>query len=188
MVNVYQDLINIRSQNRPNPSDVIARCRSVDGFFTNNLVDAILFLEEIQVKDKNDKGRFFTELTTQLNEFPEGVGRYKILPQLISAFEYGDAGCTVLLPLLQLGSNLPDNEYQKKVVPCVVKLFASNDRATRMKLLQQLEKFIDHLQKNTVNEAIFPQVSKNSFASKPVRFLMNLSLKIIKSFLIVPDL
>lgn len=158
LVTVYQEMSNSKAEIRPNPADMIVRCRSNGGFFKNDLIDALLFLEEIQVKEKNEKGRFFSQLTNQLDCFPEGVGRYKILPQLIAAFEYGDAGSAVLPPLLQLGRVLPDNEYQKRVVPCVVKLFASNDRATRLRLLQQLDRFVNHLQPVTVNEAIFPQV------------------------------
>jgi len=69
--------------------------------------------------------------------------------------------------LLQLGSQLPDVEYQRRVVPCVVKLFASNDRATRLRLLQQLDRFVDHLQSATVNEAIFPQVARGFLDTNP---------------------
>ena len=40
------------------------------------------------------------------------------------------------------------------MVPCLVKLFSSPDRATRVKLLQQLESFVDHLQPATVNDQV----------------------------------
>ncbi|KAG7200109.1 hypothetical protein KM043_000554 [Ampulex compressa] len=160
LTTVYQELTNVNADGRPNPADVIARCRSNGGFFKNELVDALLFLEEIQMKERGEKGRFFAQLAGQLESFPEGVGRYKILPQLLAAFEFGDAGSAVLPPLLQLGCQLPDAEYQRRVVPCVVKLFASNDRATRLRLLQQLDRFVNHLQPATVNEAIFPQVAR----------------------------
>lgn len=155
---VYRELTGSNADGRPNPADVIARCRSNGGFFKNDLVDALLFLEEIQMKERGDKGRFFAQLANQLDSFPDGVGRYKILPQLMAAFEFGDAGSAVLPPLLQLGRQLPDAEYQRRVVPCVVKLFASNDRATRLRLLQQLDRFVSHLQPATINDAIFPQV------------------------------
>ncbi|XP_011882156.1 PREDICTED: N-terminal kinase-like protein isoform X1 [Vollenhovia emeryi] len=167
IITVYRELIGINPEGRPNPADVIARCRSNGGFFKNNLVDALLFLEEIQMKERGEKGRFFSQLAAQLDSFPDGVGRYKILPQLLAAFEFGDAGSAVLPPLLQLGSQLPDAEYQRRVVPCVVKLFASNDRATRLRLLQQLDRFVDHLQSATVNEAIFPQVARGFLDTNP---------------------
>ncbi|XP_076226304.1 N-terminal kinase-like protein yata isoform X2 [Nomia melanderi] len=164
---VYRELTSGNAEGRPNPADVIARCRSNGGFFKNNLVDALLFLEEIQMKERGEKGRFFSQLAGQLESFPDGVGRYKILPQLLAAFEFGDAGSAVLPPLLQLGCQLPDAEYQKRVVPCVIKLFASNDRATRLRLLQQLDRFVDHLQPATVNEAIFPQVARGFLDTNP---------------------
>jgi hypothetical protein len=40
---------------------------------------------------------------------------------------------------LQFGKLLDTDEYQNKIVPCVVKLFSSSDRATRVKLLQQVK-------------------------------------------------
>lgn len=113
------------------------------------------------MKERGEMGKFFSQLANQLDGFPAGVGRYKILPQLISAFDFGEAGSAVLPPLLQLGQHLPNDEYQKRVVPCVVKLFASNDRATRLRLLQQLDRFVNQLQPTTINEAIFPQVNNN---------------------------
>ena len=42
--------------------------------------------------------------------------------------------------LLQLGKILSSEEYQKLIVPCIVKLFSSTDRATRVKLLQQVRR------------------------------------------------
>ena len=40
--------------------------------------------------------------------------------------------------LVQLGKLLDTDEYQQRIVPCVVKLFSSTDRSTRVKLLQQV--------------------------------------------------
>lgn len=81
---------------------------------------------------------FFNELNKNLDSFPEGFAKHKILPQLINAFEFGGAGSSVLAPLLKLGGLLKGEHYQKKIVPCVVKLFSSTDRATRLNLLQQV--------------------------------------------------
>lgn len=87
---------------RPNPADIITRCRKLGGYFKNDLVDTLLFLEEIQIKDKNEKNRFFSNLTPHLDNFPDNVCKYKILPQLITAFEYGDAGSAVLAPMFKV--------------------------------------------------------------------------------------
>lgn len=160
-------MVGANPTSRPNPADIITRCRKLGGYFKNDLVDTLLFLEEIQIKDKNEKNRFFSNLTSQLDNFPDNVCRHKILPQLITAYEYGDAGSAVLAPMFKLGRLLDEVEYQKKIVPCVVKLFGSNDRATRSRLLQQLEHFIGHLQAATVNDQIFPQIAHGFMDTNP---------------------
>ncbi|XP_067618796.1 N-terminal kinase-like protein isoform X2 [Eurosta solidaginis] len=156
---LYCELVGASPSNRPNPADIITRCRKPGGFFKNDLVDTLLFLEEIQIKDKAEKNRFFSGLTLHLDSFPDNVCIHKILPQLITAYEYGDAGSAVLAPMFKLGKLLDEAEYQKRIVPCVVKLFALTDRVTRSRLLQQLELFIAHLQPQVVNDQIFPQVA-----------------------------
>ncbi|XP_070491007.1 N-terminal kinase-like protein isoform X2 [Chironomus tepperi] len=156
---LYCELVGANPSNRPNPADIITRCRKPNGFFKNELVDTLLFLEEIQIKDKAEKNRFFNALTQQLDNFPDNVCRYKILPQLINAYEYSGIGSIVLAPMFKLGRLLDEGEYQKKIVPCVVKLFSSTDRVTRSRLLQQLELFIHHLTPAVINDQIFPNVA-----------------------------
>ena len=50
----------------------------------------------------------------------------------------------ILLPF-QIGRLLPSEEYQERIVPCLVKLFESSDRNARYKLLCQMETFVEHL-------------------------------------------
>lgn len=70
---LYCELVGANPASRPNPADVITRCRKPDGFFKNDLVDTLLFLEEIQIKDKAEKLRFFNSMTAQLDSFPPHV-------------------------------------------------------------------------------------------------------------------
>ncbi|PSN48910.1 hypothetical protein C0J52_03481 [Blattella germanica] len=135
------------------------------------------FNEEIQIKDKGEKNRFFSAITPQLDNFPENVCRHKILPQLITAFEYGDAGSAVLMPMFKLGRLLDEADYQKKIVPCVVKLFASTDRATRIRLLQQLEHFIGHLQAATSVIHLAPKLNYNNLNVEVLRHFARLQSK-----------
>lgn len=88
--------------------------------------------------EPSQRNDFFNELNSSLDSFPESFSKHKILPQLINAFEFGGAGSSVLAPLFKLGGLLKGDQYQKKIVPCVVKLFSSTDRATRLNLLQQV--------------------------------------------------
>ncbi|VVC89636.1 unnamed protein product, partial [Leptidea sinapis] len=165
---LYCELVSANPASRPNPADIITRCRKLGGFFKNDLIDTMLFLEEMQIKEKSEKGKFFSTLSSHLDSFPEAVCINKILPQLMTAFHYGDAGSAVLAPLFKLGKLLDEEEYQKQIVPCVVKLFGSNDRTTRSRLLQQLDQFILHLQSATVNDQIFPKVVQGFLDTNPV--------------------
>lgn len=92
---------------------------------------------------------------------------------------------------MQLGNLLDESDYQKKIVPCVIKLFTCNDRATRSKLLQQMEHYIGgfrwenvkslsffclfvflclvgHLQSATINDQIFPQIANGFLDTNPM--------------------
>ena len=92
--------------------------------------------------EPSQRNHFFTELNKHLDSFPECFAKHKILPHLLNAFEFGGAGSAVLAPLFRLGALLEAGDYQKKIVPCVVKLFSSNDRATRLNLLQQVSRSV----------------------------------------------
>ncbi|XP_060081626.1 N-terminal kinase-like protein isoform X2 [Ylistrum balloti] len=163
----YCELVGANPRSRPNPAKFIEDCRRSNGFLNNSFVDTMMFLGEIQIKDQAEKSTFFSGLTSSLDLFPEVFCKHKILPQLLYAFEYGNAGSAVLAPLFKLGKKLNVDEYQKKIVPCVVKLFSSPDRATRVKLLQQIESFIDYLQPAVVNDQIFPQISTGFMDTVP---------------------
>lgn len=84
------------------------------------------------------RSEFFSELDKSLSAFPQPFAKGKLLPQLLTAFEFGGAGLSILSPLLKLGQLLEGEEYQRCIVPCVVRLFSSTDRATRLHLLQQV--------------------------------------------------
>ena len=68
----------------------------------NKFVKTMLFLEEIQIKDANEKNSFFNELSPVLDTFPQTFSKHRILPQLLHAFEYGNAGSAVLAPLFKV--------------------------------------------------------------------------------------
>lgn len=161
------ELLSPNPIKRPSPLDFIEKCRSPNGFMKNSFIDAMLFLEEIQIKEQAAKNRFFSNLDSQLDSFPSDVCKNKILPSLVSAFEYGSAGAAVLGPLFKIAKFLEDDEYQKKIVPCIVKLFASKDRATRAKLLQQTEFFVKHLNSNIVNTQVYPNVAQGFLDNNP---------------------
>ncbi|KAG7464525.1 hypothetical protein MATL_G00166460 [Megalops atlanticus] len=154
----YCELVGANPKARPNPARFLQNCRAPGGFLSNSFVESNLFLEEIQIKDPAEKQQFFQDLSENLDSFPEDFCRHKVLPQLLTAFEFGNAGAVVLTPLFKVGKFLSPEEYQQKIIPVIVKMFSSTDRAMRIRLLQQMEQFIQYLNEAAVNSQIFPHV------------------------------
>ena len=70
---IYKDCVAANPVKRPNPSDIVTKLRKSPGFFKNNLIDIVLFLEELQIKDNGDKSRFYSSLPGLLDNFPTSV-------------------------------------------------------------------------------------------------------------------
>ncbi|PIO36768.1 hypothetical protein AB205_0035780, partial [Aquarana catesbeiana] len=119
------------------------------------------------IKDPAERQTFFEQLSENLDSFPEDFCRHKILPQLLTAFEFGSAGAVILTPLFKIGKFLNADEYQQKIIPIIVKMFSSTDRAMRIRLLQQMENFIQYLNEPTVNAQIFPHVVHGFMDTNP---------------------
>lgn len=156
----YNKLVQSVPRVRTSPMNFIKDCKDANIFFDTTPLEVVLFLEEVQlVKEPNEKTKFLNRLENDLESFPPDFCKNKILPDLINAFEYGEAGSAILNPIFKIGKMLKsDDEYQSKLVPCIIKLYACKDRATRSKLLQQLETYVNFLAVNVINNQIFPQV------------------------------
>uniref|UniRef100_A0A8C3T265 N-terminal kinase-like protein n=1 Tax=Chelydra serpentina TaxID=8475 RepID=A0A8C3T265_CHESE len=163
----YCELVGANPKIRPNPTKFLQNCRGPNGFMKNSFVETNLFLEEIQIKEPAERQKFFQELSNNLDTFPEDFCRHKILPQLLTAFEFGSAGAVILTPLFKVGKFLNTEEYQQKIIPVIVKMFSSTDRAMRIRLLQQMENFIQYLNEPTVNTQIFPHVVHGFLDTNP---------------------
>ncbi|KAJ6657013.1 hypothetical protein lerEdw1_003014 [Lerista edwardsae] len=163
----YCELVGANPKLRPNPAKFLQNCRGPGGFMDNSFVETNLFLEEIQIKEPAERQKFFQELSANLDAFPEDFCRHKVLPQLLTAFEFGSAGAIILIPLFKVGKFLNAQEYQQKIIPVIVKMFSSPDRAMRIRLLQQMEHFIQYLNEPTVNTQIFPHVVHGFLDTNP---------------------
>ncbi|KAJ8045185.1 N-terminal kinase-like protein [Holothuria leucospilota] len=164
----YCELVGANPMSRPNPARFIENCKAPGGFMSNKFVETNLFLEEIQIKDQTEKTKFLQGLSSSLDDFPQVFCQLQILPLLLQAFEFGNAGSAILTPLLKLGKLLDTAEYEQKIVPCVVKMFSSTDRATRVKLLQQIDQFVEYLSPAVVNDQIFPNICHGFSDTNPL--------------------
>jgi SCY1-like protein 1 len=82
----------------------------------------------------------------------------KILPELLKSVEFGGGGAKVLSVILKIGAKLSDDEYASKLTPVIVRLFANQDRAMRVCLLDNLPLMIDRISQKTINDRIFPHM------------------------------
>ncbi|MBA0692286.1 hypothetical protein Goari_009858, partial [Gossypium aridum] len=167
----YQRLLSSMPSRRLNTSKLIENSE----YFQNKLVDTIHFMEILSLKDSVEKDTFFRKLPNLAEQLPRPIVLKKLLPLLASALEFGSAAAPALTALLKMGSWLSAEEFSLKVLPTIVKLFASNDRAVRVALLQHIDQFGESLSAQVVDEQVYPHVA-TGFADTSA-FLRELTLK-----------
>lgn len=162
----YSKLINPNPTSRLRFKEFISRFRSDKSSIRNIFVDTMFFLDEIQIKDQNEKTRFFAELNENIEKFPPEISKKKILPKILESLELNIDTAILLESMFKIGKTLAAERYEKEIVPVIVKLFTFKDRVTRSKLLQNVEYYIEHLKPKTVNE-IYLNISQGFLDSNP---------------------
>eukprot|EP00049_Salpingoeca_infusionum_P009239 m.153101 g.153101 ORF g.153101 m.153101 type:complete len:801 (+) comp14281_c0_seq2:173-2575(+) len=158
---LYITLVSTNPKSRPSPQDVIDNAKtSRSSFFKNDFVETNLFLGELSVKDKTAVSEFYQRLPELIDLFPKSLCKTKLLPQLQQAFQFGGAGYQVLIPMLKIGNFLSPEEYQQRIVPGLLQLFSSPDRATRISLLRSVKDFVEFLSPEVITKQIYPEVAK----------------------------
>ncbi|KAL6523414.1 hypothetical protein OROGR_017017 [Orobanche gracilis] len=181
----YQALLSSVPSRRLNSSKLLENSE----YFHNKLVETIQFMENLNLKDSVEKDTFFRKLANLAEQLPREIVLKKLLPLLVSHLEFGSAVAAALTVMLKLGSWLPPEEFSLKVLPTIVKLFASNDRAIFVGLLQHIDQFGDSLTTEIVEEHvrsifIYPHVA--NCLSDTSAFLRELSLR--SMFVLAPKL
>ncbi|KAK7269069.1 hypothetical protein RIF29_21785 [Crotalaria pallida] len=167
----YQRLLSSMPSRRLNTSKLIENSE----YFQNKLVDTIHFMEILSLKDSVEKDTFFRKLPNLAEQLPRQIVLKKLLPLLASSLEFGSAAAPALTALLKMGSWLSAEEFRVKVLPTIVKLFASNDRAIRVGLLQHIDQYGESLSAQMVDEQVYPHVATGF--SDTSAFLRELTLK-----------
>ncbi|KAK9070464.1 hypothetical protein SSX86_010866 [Deinandra increscens subsp. villosa] len=151
----YQRLLSSMPSRRLNSSKLVENCE----YFQNKLVDTIYFMEILNLKDSVEKDTFFRKLPTLAEQLPREIVLKKLLPLLASALEFSSAAAPALTPLLKIGAWLSPEEFNIKVLPTLVKLFASNDRAIRVGLLQHIDQYGEAFTPQVVDEQVYPHIA-----------------------------
>lgn len=158
MQRIYTSLLNVNFRARASADMFLDEGLRPKGFFSNDFVKVNLFLENISIKEQNEREGFFRKLDSSIETFPSEFSKYKILPELINAFEFGSGGAKALSAIVKVGEHLSDEEYEAIVIQPIIRMFSSPDRAIRVSLLENMPKFINHMTNKMVTNQVFPNI------------------------------
>ncbi|KAG3245728.1 N-terminal kinase-like protein [Phytophthora idaei] len=158
----FRKAIDDNAARRPSPQKMLG-C----SYFYTPFIKRMDFLENLAVKDSDEKVAFYKELCANLETLPRCFGVHKILPALKQVVEFGaatgakngpvklDPSASHMLPaMVQIGSSLSAEDFKAEVLPIIIKLFSCSDRAVRVQLLQMMEKFAVHFDAKLVNSSV----------------------------------
>ncbi|KAJ1773273.1 Nuclear aminoacylation-dependent tRNA export pathway component [Coemansia sp. RSA 487] len=153
---MYQRMLVTDLRRRLTPSELLQSALRPHSFFDSEFIRTSIFLENIAVKEEDEKAKFFSGLASVIEGFPHIYCKFKILPELLKLMEFGGGGAKVLSSIIQIGKGLNEEEYNEHVSPAIVQLFGSNDRALRFSLLEHIGSFIAAIPTSVVSKKVFP--------------------------------
>ncbi|KAL9001225.1 MAG: hypothetical protein Q9169_000409 [Polycauliona sp. 2 TL-2023] len=154
----YKRLLNQNPKARLSVSHFKEQGRRSGGFFDTPLIKLSEGIESLGLKSDGEREEFLSELDQVADDFPEEYFSAKVLPELLKSVEFGGGGPKVFASVMKIGARLSDEDYNLKLTPVIVRLFANPDRAIRVCLLDHLPSMIEHLPQKIVNDKIFPQM------------------------------
>eukprot|EP00667_Euglena_gracilis_P003891 EG_transcript_3904 len=142
----FMGLISHAAKVRMNPAKLIQEGGN-DYFSSNEYINVQLQLESMAliVKDHLEMETFFRKLEHMVEDFPAMNCKYKILPKIAEATQFGSGGTAALTTILKLAEQLNTEEYQTLVVPGLIALYQSRDPNVRIKLLQSIPMYVKHV-------------------------------------------
>lgn len=92
----------------------------------------------------------------------------KILPELLKSVEFGGGGPSVFGAIMKIGLKMPDDEFESRLGPLIIRLFNSPDRAMRVCLLDNLPLMVDRIPQKDINGKIWPAMTTGFGDTAPV--------------------
>ncbi|KAK2956278.1 putative SCY1 protein kinase [Blattamonas nauphoetae] len=142
--------------------------------FNTPLVSTLSFMEELPLKQEEEKRIFFGTFTQNLNEISQNLLESKILPSILVDIETSNSlhsitACFVILSHIQTVENTTkvftsgssDRDQQSSfnpppaLVPLIVKLFQTPVRAVRAVLLTHISSYIDLISPSVFQKQLF---------------------------------
>jgi SCY1-like protein 1 len=179
----FMGLISHTAKLRMNPAKLVQE--GGNDYFNNEYINVQFQLENMAliVKDHLEMETFFRKLERMVDDFPSMNCKYKILPKISEATQFGSGGTAALTTILRLAEQLTPEEYQTLVVPGLLALYQSRDTNVRIKLLQSIPMYIKRVREPEIS-ALWVNLS-NGFGSQFAE-IRELSIKALVH--IVPQL
>lgn len=168
MTQAYKRLTNNNPKLRLSAGHLVEQGKKQGGFFQTPLISITEGADSLGLKSEEERDEFLQELDGLTDDFPEDFFKMKILPELLKSVEFGGGGPKVFGAILKIGSKMSDDEFESKLVPVILRLFASPDRAMRVCLLDNLPAMIDRIPQKEVNGKIFPLMVTGFTDTAPV--------------------
>ncbi|POR31829.1 N-terminal kinase-like protein [Tolypocladium paradoxum] len=168
MQSSYKRLCNANPKARISVANFLDQGSRTGAFFDSPLIKLTEGIDNLGVKTPGEREAFLNDLDQLTDDFPEEFFKLKVLPELIKSVEFGGGGPKALAVVLKIAAKLSDEDFDAKITPFVVRVFANPDRAIRVCLLDSLPLMIERLQQKTVNDKIFPQIATGFMDMQPV--------------------
>ena len=147
-------MLSDSTRRRPSPKRVLKLAKI---FNSDPFVSTMRELKNWTLMERERRIEFFKTITPLVETFPRSACIHKLLPILLESIRFAEndtdaSGASVALaPLLTIGSMIEDpKEFQTSILPPVVRLFASNNRAVRLQLLRRADAVIPKLPQSTL--------------------------------------
>ncbi|XP_014288161.1 N-terminal kinase-like protein [Halyomorpha halys] len=134
---------------------------------TNALFNNLDALSNYHLKDMPIKGKISKDLLGLLPMIPKDIVVNKIFSLLKQAHGFDSESSAYFVPIVaKMPSLATEEKLKNEIEQFLVLLFSSNDRATRLSLLMNIEEFINIISKKSVND-LFPYFSAGFLDSNP---------------------
>ncbi|KAL6878839.1 ARM repeat-containing protein [Trichoderma novae-zelandiae] len=164
----YKRLCNANPKARISAGNFLDLGRRAGSFFDTPLIHLTEGIENLGVKNPDEREEFLNELDKVTDDFPEEFFKSKVLPELVKSVEFGGGGPKALTVVLKIAAKLPSDDFESKITPFIIRAFANPDRGIRVCLLDSLPLIIDQLSQRAVNDKIFPQLVTGFTDAAPV--------------------
>ncbi|KHN96916.1 protein kinase-like protein [Metarhizium album ARSEF 1941] len=168
MQSSYKRLCNANPKARIAVSAFLDQGNRTGSFFDSPLIKLTDGIDNLGMKSPSEREEFLSDLDQLTDDFPEDFFKMKVLPELIKSVEFGGGGPKALGVILKIAANMSNDDFDTKMTPFIIKMFANPDRAIRVYLLDSLPLIIERVPQKVVNDKLFPHIVTGFTDVQPV--------------------